>query len=240
MKLHTLRDLYVEELKDIYSAEKQILMALPKMIKGAELPELRAAFEEHLTQTEEHVNRLETIFEGLDVSPKGKKCKGMEGLLEEGSELLEENDEGSIVLDAGLIGAAQRVEHYEMAAYGTARAHAHELGLDGDADLLQQTLDEEEAADMRLTEIAEEAANVRASAGDESEDEDEDEEDDDVVDQDEESEVAVTAGSARGRANGATKAASKTSARPKGATKSAVAKRTNGNRTSLPVAAKRK
>jgi ferritin-like metal-binding protein YciE len=238
MKLNTLRDLYVEELKDIYSAEKQILVALPKLIEGAELPELKEAFEDHLAQTEEHVTRLETIFKGLDASPKGKKCKGMEGLLEEGSELLEENDEGSIVLDAGLIGAAQRVEHYEMAAYGTARAHAHELGLDDDADLLQQTLDEEEAADMRLTEIAEQAANVRASSGDESEDDDDS--DDDMVDEEEESEVAVTAGSAGARANGGTKSPSKTGTKAKGATKSAAAKRANGNRTSTPVAAKRK
>lgn len=233
MKLKTLRDLYVEELKDIYSAENQILATLPRLIDGAELPELKAAFEDHLGQTREHVNRLETIFESLDVSPRGKKCRGMEGLLEEGSELLQENEDGSTVLDAGLIGAAQRVEHYEMAAYGCARAHAHELGLDDAADLLQQTLDEEEAADMRLTEIAEQAANARAAISDRAQSKQR-EDDLDGLDDEEEFDVPTVARRAAPRAT------SSPASKSKGATKSAVTKRANGNRTSVPMATKRK
>jgi ferritin-like metal-binding protein YciE len=154
MKLATLRELYVSELRDLYSAENQILKALPKMINAASSEELKNAFAEHLEQTKMHVERLERIFDKLDTNPKGKKCRGMEGLIEEGKELLAENAEQE-VLDAGLISAAQKVEHYEMAGYGSVRAHAKILGDDEAAELLQETLDEEGETDKKLTELAE-------------------------------------------------------------------------------------
>src|ERR1044071_190460 len=134
-----LRDLYIDELKDLYSAENQLVKALPKMAKAASSEELKQGFEEHLEQTKGHVQRLEQIFEKLGESPKGKKCKGMEGLIEEGSEMIEEDFEGN-VKDAGLIGAAQRVEHYEIAAYGTAKAFAQTLNESEHVELLEQTL----------------------------------------------------------------------------------------------------
>jgi ferritin-like metal-binding protein YciE len=151
-----LRELYIDELKDLYSAENQLVKALPKMAKGADSEELRQGFEEHLEQTKGHVQRLEEIFEALRESPKGKKCKGMEGLIEEGSEVLEEDYEGSI-LDAALIGAAQRVEHYEIAGYGTARALAEVLGEIEHVTLLTDTLEEEKETDEKLTELAQKA-----------------------------------------------------------------------------------
>lgn len=161
MELNTLKDLYVTELKDLYSAEKQIVKALPKMIKATKHPELKAAFKTHLQQTEGHVKRLEKVCEELGVSPRGKKCVGMEGLLEEGSELIgEEPDED--VLDAGLISAAQHVEHYEMAGYGTVRTYARQLGYESQAQLLQQTLDEEGETDHLLTDLAEARINIEA------------------------------------------------------------------------------
>jgi ferritin-like metal-binding protein YciE len=160
MEIDSLNKLYVEELKDLYSAEKQILQALPKMIKKAGNPQLKSAFEEHLRVTETHVDRLDRIFEGLGKSPRGKKCKGMEGLLEEGKEAMQEDMEPD-VLDAALISAAQRVEHYEMAGYGTVRTYARLLGDNQAAKLLQQTLDEEGDADKTLTKIAE-SVNVEA------------------------------------------------------------------------------
>ncbi len=167
MALSSLQDLYVDELKDLYSAENQITKALPRMAKKATSPQLRAAFEEHLKATRGHVERLEKIFEDLGKSPRGKKCVGMEGLLEEGKELMQEEAE-PMVLDAGLIGAAQRVEHYEMAAYGTVRTFAEQLGYEEAANLLQQTLDEEGEADKKLTMLAEENINQQAeSEGDE-------------------------------------------------------------------------
>jgi ferritin-like metal-binding protein YciE len=150
-----LNDLYKEELKDLYSAETQLVAALPKMAKAASSPELKQAFEIHLEETKGHVKRLEQIFETLEGSPKGKKCKAMEGLVEEGAELIKEKaDFEPEALDAGLIGAAQRVEHYEIAAYGTARTFAQQLGDQQAATLLQQTLDEEMAADEKLTALA--------------------------------------------------------------------------------------
>jgi ferritin-like metal-binding protein YciE len=161
VKLESLRDLFVSELKDLYSAENQILKALPKMAKAAATPELRAAFEEHLEQTQGHVERLEQIFETLGASPKGKKCKAMEGLIEEGKEMLEADAEPS-VRDAGLIAAAQRVEHYEMAGYGCVRTYARLLHDEKSANLLQQTLDEEEETDKKLTELEEAMVNVEA------------------------------------------------------------------------------
>jgi ferritin-like metal-binding protein YciE len=164
MKLKTLHDLYVDELKDLYSAEQQILKALPKMIKKATATELADAFEEHLKVTQSQVGRLEKVFKMLEVSPKGKKCKAMEGLLEEGKEVMSE-DAAPAVMDAALIAAAQRVEHYEMAGYGCVRTFARLLGYDKAADLLQETLDEEGEADKKLTELAETVINVEAMDG---------------------------------------------------------------------------
>jgi len=161
MEMETLKDLYVEELKDLYSAENQIIKALPKMIKAASHNELKQAFTKHLKQTEMHAQRVEQICDELGVSPKGKKCVVMEGLLKEGSELIKEKPEPD-VLDAGLIAAAQHVEHYEMAGYGCVRTYARQLGYDSQADLLQTTLDEEGDTDHLLTQIAESAINVEA------------------------------------------------------------------------------
>ncbi|MCY2966592.1 MAG: ferritin-like domain-containing protein [Planctomycetota bacterium] len=146
--------MYVEELRDLYNAEHQILKALPKMAKAASAPQLAKAFTDHLAETKVHVERLDTIFEKLDANPKGKVCKAMEGLLEEGKEVMSEEAEPS-VMDAALIAAAQRVEHYEMAGYGCVRTFARLLGEDAAADLLQTTLDEEGAADKKLTKLAE-------------------------------------------------------------------------------------
>lgn len=163
MKMKTLEDLFVHELKDLYAAEKQLTKALPKMAKAATHGELREAFEEHLTQTEEHIKRLEEIFTQLEISPRGAKCKAMEGLVEEGKEILAEDMEDD-VRDAALICAAQRVEHYEMAGYGCARTFARDLGHHEAADRLQQTLEEEAAADEKLTQIAVSRINAEAMA----------------------------------------------------------------------------
>lgn len=160
MELDSLQALYVEGLKDLYSAENQILKALPRMIKVATSPELKKAFTKHERQTEQHVARIERICAKLGESPKGKKCHGMEGLLEEGKELIQEKPAPE-VLDAGLISAAQHVEHYEMAGYGTLRTYAQLLGHTSQADLLQQTLDEEGTTDKLLTQLAE-AINIEA------------------------------------------------------------------------------
>ena len=156
MKLNTIEDLLHHELKDLYSAENQLVKALPKMAKAATNPELKAGFEEHLEQTRGHVERLNQAAESLGIKLTGHKCKAMEGLVEEGSELISEDAE-DFVRDAGLIGAAQRVEHYEIAAYGTARTLAEKLGHNDIADLLEQTLEEEKATDVKLTEIADAA-----------------------------------------------------------------------------------
>lgn len=160
-KMTTLEDLYTDMLKDLYSAEKQLVKALPKMAKNAQSPDLQKAFQEHLRQTEGHVERIERIFTDLEGSPRGKKCVGMEGLIEEGNEIIQEDAEPD-VLDAGLIAAAQKVEHYEIASYGTARAWAERLGYDKAARLLQQTLDEESMANEKLTKIAESHVNMEA------------------------------------------------------------------------------
>ena len=159
-----LRELYIDELKDLYNAETQLVKALPKMAKAANSEQLRAGFEEHLEQTTGHVERLETIFKQLGESPKGKKCKGMEGLIEEGSEVMGEH-EGAL-LDAALIGAAQRVEHYEIAGYGTVIAFAEELGESEHVSLLNETLEEEKATDEKLTELAGDI-NTEANQGEE-------------------------------------------------------------------------
>ena len=153
MELESLKDLMIEELKDLYSAENQILKALPKMIKKATSVDLKHGFETHLKETEDQVGRLEKIFHELEQSPKGKKCKGMEGIIADGKELMEE-DADPEVMDAGLISAAQHVEHYEMAGYGCARTYAELLGLSEITKLLQKTLDEERATDEKLTELA--------------------------------------------------------------------------------------
>lgn len=150
-----LKELYIDELKDLYSAENQLVKALPKMAKAAASEELREGFEEHLEQTKEHVARLEKIFQALDESPKGKKCMGMEGLVKEGSEVIAEDFEEA-VKDAALIGAAQRVEHYEIAAYGTASEFARILGESEHVSLLEQTLEEEKETDQKLTELGKE------------------------------------------------------------------------------------
>ena len=163
MELETLKDLYIEELKDLYSAEKQLTKALPKMAKAATHPELQQAFRTHLKETAQHIERLERICADLGVSPRGKKCVGMEGLIEEGNELIKESPDED-VLDAGLINKAQHVEHYEIAGYGTVRTYARQLGFDEQADLLQQTLDEEGKTDHLLTQLAESGINVEAEA----------------------------------------------------------------------------
>lgn len=161
MKLETLQDLYVEELRDLYDAENQLLKALPKMAKAASSPELKSAFEEHLQITESQVNRLEQIFDKLGERPKGKKCPGMKGLIEEGKDLMSEDAEED-VMDAGLIAAAQKVEHYEIAGYGCVRTYAEQLGHTEEAELLRQTLEEEKEADHKLTELATQCINLEA------------------------------------------------------------------------------
>jgi ferritin-like metal-binding protein YciE len=159
--MNSLRDLFEEELKDLYSAEQQIVKSLPKMASAASSSDLKNAFEHHLEETRGHIQRLEQIFERQSMSGKGKKCEGMEGLLKEGAELLQTRAE-PWVKDAGLIGAAQRVEHYEIAGYGTARTFAEHLGEQDIAEMLQETLDEEGAADQKLTQIAQDV-NVKAA-----------------------------------------------------------------------------
>lgn len=161
IRLETLKDLYVMELRDLYSAEKQILKALPKMAKAASSPELKAAFLDHVEQTRGQVARLETIFEALGVKPRGKTCKAMEGLIEEGKALIAEEPEPT-VLDAGLISAAQRVEHYEIAGYGSVRTYAHTLGETGAARLLEESLGEEVDTDEKLALLAERIINAEA------------------------------------------------------------------------------
>jgi ferritin-like metal-binding protein YciE len=161
MKLETLKDLYILELKDLYSAEKQIIKALPKMVKAANNKELAAGFEEHFEQTKEHAARLEKILTSHDESTRGPKCEGMEGVLKEGDEMIKEDAEEE-VRDAGLIAAAQRVEHYEMAGYGCARTYAELLEDRDGAQLLQTTLTEESDTDKKLTQLAKSVINVAA------------------------------------------------------------------------------
>lgn len=165
MEMETLKDLLVEELKDLYSAEKQIIKGLERMTKAASHPELKQAFQRHQAMTEKQVERLERICADLDVSPRGKKCVGMEGLIEEAKELISEKPDPD-VLDAGLIAAAQHIEHYEMAGYGCARTYARQLGFGEQADLLQTTLDEEGDTDKLLTTLAETSINLEAQRAD--------------------------------------------------------------------------
>ena len=172
MKLSDLNDLFLHELKDVYDAEHQLLKALPRMAKAATSTELQQAFEDHLAQTEQHVERLESVFESCGEEPERETCVGMKGLIAEGEKLLKANPEPD-VLDAGLISAAQRVEHYEIAAYGTLIAWAGTAGIDGAAELLQTTLDEEKMADQKLSDIAESSVNVEAETEEEDEAEEE-------------------------------------------------------------------
>ncbi|HLO31083.1 MAG TPA: ferritin-like domain-containing protein [Anaerolineales bacterium] len=167
MKITTLDELLEDELKDIYSAETQLIRALPEMAKSAESNDLRAALEQHLEQTRVHAQRIEDICNDLKTTPHGKTCTGMEGLLKEGKEVLQ-SDLESEPKQAALIGAAQRVEHYEIAAYGTARAHARQLGYLKAVELLGQTLQEEKEADHKLTLVAENRVNVRAAMSSEN------------------------------------------------------------------------
>jgi ferritin-like metal-binding protein YciE len=163
----SLRELYIDELRDLYNAETQLTKALPKMAKASSNDELREAFEEHLRQTSEHVSRLEQIFDNLEEKPTGKKCLGMEGLVKEGAETMREEYEDA-VMDAAIIGAAQRVEHYEIAGYGTVRDMAKLLGEDDHVSLLEQTLEEEKETDQKLTELAEQI-NPQAQEGGDTE-----------------------------------------------------------------------
>src|ERR1700716_2315802 len=174
MQESALKERYIDELKDLYSAEGQLIKALPKMAKAATSEELRTGFEEHLEQTRGHVQRLEQIFKELGEKPSGKKCKGMEGLVAEGQEMMGEDFEDD-VMDAALISAAQRVEHYEIAAYGTVRTYAELLGEDTAAQLLEQTLEEEKETDQKLTDMAGEI-NVKALGASSQEGSEEDEE----------------------------------------------------------------
>jgi ferritin-like metal-binding protein YciE len=167
MKITSLDELIKDELKDIYSAETQLIKALPKMAQGTESKDLRAAFEKHLEQTKVHVQRIEEISNDLKINPRGKNCAGMEGLIKEGEEVLH-SDMESEPKQAALIGAAQRVEHSEIAAYGTARAHARQLGYLKAFDLLTQTLDDEKETDKKLTQLAENRVNVKAAMGSEN------------------------------------------------------------------------
>lgn len=163
MALDSLQALYVEQLKDLYSAETQITKALPKMVEKASNEKLKKAFQDHLQLTREHIDRLEKIFDGLGEKPGGHHCKGMEGLLKEGEEMMQEKSDPR-ALDAGLIAAAQRVEHYEMAGYGCVRTYAKALGRDDEHDTLQKTLDEEGETDHDLTDLAEDVVNEKAMA----------------------------------------------------------------------------
>jgi len=203
MKMDDLQDLFVDHLKDLYSAENQLVKALPKMAKAATNEQLQAGFQEHLEQTKQHVARIEEICKTLDVAPKGKKCAGMQGLIEEGEELIAEDAEDA-VLDAGLIAAAQKVEHYEIAAYGTLRTWAQQLELDDAVELLEQTLAEEKQTDEKLTELATSLVNEEAEAGGDEEgsageEDDEGDEEEGAEDQDGSKKVSATSGRSRRR-----------------------------------------
>jgi ferritin-like metal-binding protein YciE len=179
MSIESLQDMFLHELKDIYDAEKRLLKALPKMAKMAESEELSAAFEEHLGQTENQVERLERIFKSIDKPARGKKCEAMEGLIKEGEELIKKEDPGPAV-DAGLIGAAQKVEHYEIATYGTLATWAKLLGLDEAVELLEETLAEEKETDEKLSSLASEI-NMQAEEGESDEEVEDDEEEEEEV-----------------------------------------------------------
>jgi len=161
LKLESVEDLFLAELRDLYDAENQLLNSIPKLAEAASTPALKLAFSQHLEETKGHVGRLDRVFRELDIKPSGETCEAMKGLVKEGEEFIHAKGEPS-VRDAGLIGAAQRVEHYEMAGYGTARTLAKRLGFQDIATILQQTLEEEGEADRKLTAVAENEVNVRA------------------------------------------------------------------------------
>jgi ferritin-like metal-binding protein YciE len=163
MAFHSLQELYVQQLRDLYDAEQQLVTALPKMADAATLSDLKQGFQGHLDETKQHISRLEQIFNDLGEKPKGEKCQAMKGLIEEGEEIVKAKADAP-VKDAGLIAAAQRVEHYEMAGYGSVRTWANQLGRQSDANLLQQTLNEEGETDHKLTSIAERMVNPEAKA----------------------------------------------------------------------------
>jgi ferritin-like metal-binding protein YciE len=193
--MNTLAELFEDQLKDLYSAEQQLIKALPKMAKAASSPELKEAMNNHLAETEEHARRLQQIAESIGIKPTGKTCAGMKGLIAEGSEAMQE-DGDDIVIDGALIAAAQRVEHYEVSGYGTAKALAKQIGLDDEiVQLLEQTMDEESATDEKLTEIAEQAVYPNAAT-------DEGEEDDTEMAASGSSSSSRRGGSSRGRRGG--------------------------------------
>jgi ferritin-like metal-binding protein YciE len=163
MKSQTLQDLFRDQVQDIYDAEKKLVKALPKMAKAAACEQLRAGILEHLEQTKNHVHRLEQVFETLDSKPRAKTCAAMKGLIEEGEEVIDEFDEEDNVRDAGLIAAAQKVEHYEIAAYGSLCTWAEQLGNEKAKNLLHETLEEEKQTDRKLTELAERQVNMQAA-----------------------------------------------------------------------------
>jgi ferritin-like metal-binding protein YciE len=198
----TLRKLFIDELRDAYHAERQLVKALPRLAKAATSPELKSALQDHLSQTEEHVLRLEEAFGLLDEPVKAKPCAGMQGIIEEGSDLIKEEDKGA-ALDAGIIAGAQRAEHYEMAAYGSLAAWAKALGHDDVADLLQTTLEEEKAADAKLTTLAEAGINAAAAEGD-----------DDGGSDDSEDDADARQGNLKPRAKGAEAGSARQAARP--------------------------
>jgi ferritin-like metal-binding protein YciE len=191
MQTSTLHDAFLDELRDLYDAEKQLTKALPKMAKAASSADLKEAFEAHLEETRGHIDRLDEVFEGLDEKPRSKHCDGIAGIIEEGKAIMDE-DFDEITMDACLIAAGQRAEHYEMAAYGTLIAWANAMGHSQAVDLLQATLDEEKAADEKLSSLAEGGINQEAAAGAHpvSEDENEDE-----------AEALVSAGKRTGKSN---------------------------------------
>jgi ferritin-like metal-binding protein YciE len=197
----TLRELMIDEIRDLYDAERQLVKALPKMAKGATSDELRGLIEGHLAETEEHVKRIEQAFELLDENVRGKHCAGIAGIIEEGGDLLEEDFDGA-VLDAGIIAGAQRAEHYEIGAYGSVIAWAKLLGEDEVATLLSDTLEEEKAADQKLSDLAESSVNSEAAAmaDEEGDDDDEDTDDEDEEVKAEESESNEPVGTGRARA----------------------------------------
>jgi ferritin-like metal-binding protein YciE len=188
--MESLKELLNEELRDLYDAEKQLVKALPKFAKAASNEELKQAFQEHLEITKSHVQRLEQVFDMLGQKPKSKPCAAMKGLLEEGQEILNE-DASESLLDTAMIGAAQKVEHYEISGYGTVRTLAEKIGMPQAAELLEQTLDEEKEADEKLTEIAGRVLDEASAAADEEEEEEDDEDLEDEEEEDEEEDVSA-------------------------------------------------
>jgi len=201
-KQTTFKHLFVEEIRDLYDAERQLTKALPKLARAATSDSLREALESHLHETQGHVEELETVFEAIGERPRGKHCAGIAGIVEEGSQLIGEDFDGA-VLDAGIIAGAQRAEHYEMAAYGSVIAWANVLGLSDIVPTLEKILEEEKAADQKLTSIGEESVNEQAAAEGGSEEEEGDEDEGDTEEEEEEQAGGTVAASGgRGKSNG--------------------------------------